>query len=176
MHCVKKSFWHDLLKMQILSFTIWAKVAVSRWKVNEEEIKNALLKKALGYESDEIVEEYTTIWFVKWWNLQDVRQTTFARKTKAFATFKTKGERRKWRWKSVSISWNVTFMAVTTWQNTVSARKGLLGGNLFFVKPAWKRCLNVFQSSVCQSPLMHLLRQERTKRRIYERKNWRHCS
>lgn len=28
--------------------------------MNEEEIKNALLKKALGYESDEIVEEYTT--------------------------------------------------------------------------------------------------------------------
>lgn len=28
--------------------------------MNDEEIKNALLKKALGYESDEIVEEYTT--------------------------------------------------------------------------------------------------------------------
>lgn len=28
--------------------------------MNEEEIKQALLKKALGYESDEIVEEYTT--------------------------------------------------------------------------------------------------------------------
>ena len=28
--------------------------------MNEEEVKNALLKKALGYESDEIVEEYTT--------------------------------------------------------------------------------------------------------------------
>ena len=28
--------------------------------MNEEEIKKALLKKALGYESDEIVEEYTT--------------------------------------------------------------------------------------------------------------------
>lgn len=28
--------------------------------MNEEEIKNALLQKALGYESDEIVEEYTT--------------------------------------------------------------------------------------------------------------------
>ena len=28
--------------------------------MNEEEIKIALLKKALGYESDEIVEEYTT--------------------------------------------------------------------------------------------------------------------
>ena len=28
--------------------------------MNEEEIKNALIKKALGYESDEIVEEYTT--------------------------------------------------------------------------------------------------------------------
>lgn len=27
--------------------------------VNEEEIKQALLKKALGYESDEIVEEYS---------------------------------------------------------------------------------------------------------------------
>ncbi len=29
-------------------------------QVNEEQIKDALLKKALGYESDEIVEEYTT--------------------------------------------------------------------------------------------------------------------
>lgn len=28
--------------------------------MNEEQIKDALLKKALGYESDEIVEEYTT--------------------------------------------------------------------------------------------------------------------
>lgn len=28
--------------------------------MNEEEIKQALLKKALGYESDEIVEEYST--------------------------------------------------------------------------------------------------------------------
>ena len=29
-------------------------------EVDEEQIKDALLKKALGYESDEIVEEYTT--------------------------------------------------------------------------------------------------------------------
>lgn len=29
-------------------------------KVNDDEIKNALLKKALGFESDEIVEEYVT--------------------------------------------------------------------------------------------------------------------
>lgn len=28
--------------------------------MNEEQIKDALLKRALGYESDEIVEEYTT--------------------------------------------------------------------------------------------------------------------
>ena len=28
--------------------------------MNEEQIKDALVKKALGYESDEIVEEYTT--------------------------------------------------------------------------------------------------------------------
>lgn len=28
--------------------------------MNEEEIRQALLKKALGYESDEIIEEYTT--------------------------------------------------------------------------------------------------------------------
>ena len=28
--------------------------------MNEDEIKQALLKKALGYESDEVVEEYST--------------------------------------------------------------------------------------------------------------------
>ncbi|MBP3431678.1 MAG: hypothetical protein J6K39_02360 [Clostridia bacterium] len=37
-----------------------AKVEEEREKVEEEEIKDAILKKALGYEIDEIVEEYST--------------------------------------------------------------------------------------------------------------------
>lgn len=37
-----------------------AKLQGGNFVVNDEEIKEALLKKAIGYESDEIVEEYTS--------------------------------------------------------------------------------------------------------------------
>ena len=51
------NFWHCFLHLDFFGFTISAKVVKG---MNEEEIKQALLKKALGYESDEIVEEYST--------------------------------------------------------------------------------------------------------------------